>query len=118
MNNQKVCSFVYHSLSHLNVLTTFTAEAGIKWTRKWQWSYLNFKLFVSLFDFQNHSCNSNIIALLKGLEIMLQRYYIRMLCIYTQLGRPTLVVHVIFTYGKSQTVQIYGIIIKSQSKIR
>ena len=66
------------SLSFLDVLTTFTAVAGIKWTRKWQWSYLNFKIFVSLFDFQNHSCDRNIMALLKGSEIMLQRYYIRM----------------------------------------
>ena len=34
---------------------------------------------------------------------------------YMQLG--TLIVHVIFTYGKSQTVQIHGIIVESQSKM-
>ena len=50
-----------HYLSHLNFLTTFNAEAGIKWTRIGQWRHLHCQLFVSLYYVQNHSCNSNII---------------------------------------------------------
>jgi len=55
-------------------------------------------------------------AWLKGSEIMLERYKIQWsVNLYMQLS--TLVVHVIFTYGKHQNVQIHGIIIESQSKM-
>ena len=93
-------------------LTTFTAEAGIKWTRKWQWSYLNFKLFVRLFYVQNHSCNSNIMARLKYSEIVTKVQY------YNVVHTCNWCTGCTFTYGKHQTVEIHGIIIESQSKMR